>query len=199
MTALSTRQVSVVEYLSLDRQSEAHFELDDGELIPIEAASYAHSLICSNVVGEIRQQLKSGPCKVHANVLRVATATGQRYCYPDVVIVCGEPLLEDRHGDTLLNPKIIIEIVSDSTEHRDRGRKFRLYRAIESLQQYVLINQDQAHIEVFERDSDTSWRLRDLDGLEAVLSLPGVGCSINLSEIFAGVTFPEPASDGGLM
>lgn len=195
MTALSTRMVSVREYLSLDRQSELHYELDDGVLIPIEAASYFHCVISSNLVGEIRNRIKDGPCRVHSNVLRVATTVGRRYCYPDVVIVCGEPELEDRHGDTLLNPKIIMEIISDSTEHRDRGRKFRLYRGVESLQQYVLITQDLALIEVYQRDTENYWRFFDVAGLDSALPLPSLECSIALSEIYGGVTFPEVIED----
>ena len=200
MSAFSTRMVSEIEYLSLDRDSDDRYELDDGELIPIAAASHAHNLISVNVVSGLHQQLKGRCCEAYAGAMRVATSRGMRYCYPDVVVVCGEPQLEDRHGDTLLNPTVIFEVISDSTEHRDRGRKFRLYRSLPSLQQYVTIDQTGPHLETFTRESDTSWRLVDADGLDAVLALPSINCSLTLAEIFARVTFPEATEeDGGLL
>ncbi len=194
MSSFSTRMISAIEYLSLDRESEDRYELDDGELIPITAASREHNLISLNVGGELRQQLKCRCCETYVSDMRVATTRGKNYCYPDVV-VCGEPQLEDRHGDTLLNPTVIIEVISKTTEHRDRGQKFRQYRGLTSLQQYVLIDQLGAHIEVFARESDTSWKFFDVEGLDAVLELPSINCSLTLAEIYERVTFPEPTDE----
>ncbi len=196
MSALTTRWVSAIEYLTLDRQSEHRYELDDGELIPIEAASFAHNLIQSNLVVAIGLQLEGSLCRVLFNSLRVAAATGSNYCYPDVLVVCGEPELEDRQGDTLLNPSVIFEVLSGTTEARDRGRKFSLYRSINSVQFYVLVDQQQPHIEIYQRDADTYWKFRALDGLDAVLELPCINFTLSLARIYEGVTFASQQQSG---
>lgn len=193
MSALSTRMMTAAEYLAFEPQSDERHEFDAGELIPISGASRAHNLISGNVLAGLWQQFKGRCCEAYASAMRVATSTGKNYCYPDVVAVCSEPKFEDRHDDTLLNPTVIIEVISDSTEHRDRGRKFRLYRSLASLQQYVMVDQVGAHIEVCVRKNDGSWLLFDVDGLDAVLALPSINCSLTLAEIYERVTFPEPS------
>lgn len=195
MSALQQRVVSNVEYLTLDRSSDQRFELDDGEVFPVEAATREHNLIMANVLGELRQQLKGRSCEAYVNAMRVATSKGTRYCYPDIVVVCGEPEFEDRQGDTLLNPTVLFEVLSKSTAWRDRGRKFELYRSVKTVQQYVMIDQDRPHLEVYERTSATHWSFYDLYGIDSVLTLPPIGCSLTLAEIYERVTFPEPTED----
>lgn len=191
MSALSTRFVSVSEYLTFERDATERHELHNGEIVARSAASREHVLITGNAYRELANQLDGKPCETYVNDLRVAAPTGSNYFYPDVAVACGEPELEDRHGDTLLNPTLVVEVLSPSTESRDRGLKFRSYRTIKTLQQYVLISQDSAHVEVFTRTSDTSWSLTEYADLEAVVPLPSIGCELKLAEIYDRITFAD--------
>lgn len=195
MSALKHRVVSAVEYLALDRSSEERFELDDGKVTQVEAASREHNLIMANVVSHLHGALRGRPCEAYVNAMRVTTASGRRYCYPDVVIACGEPKFEDRHGDTLLNPTVIFEILSPSTALRDRGLKFERYRSLPTLQHYVLVEQHRAHLEIFDRNANGSWTFNDYNGLEAVLPLASIDCSLTLTQIYERVEFPPVSED----
>lgn len=190
MTALKERYVTAVEYLAMDRDSEERLELEDGVLIPVEAVTRAHSTVVMNVSGQLHARLRGKPCEVHPNALRVMPSKGQRYYYPDVVVACGEPQFEDRRGDTLLDATVIFEVLSKSTELRDRKIKFESYQALPSLQQYLLVDQYRPHIEVYDRNENGTWTYSVLKGIEAELSLPRIGCSLPLSEIYERVIFP---------
>ena len=128
------------DYLALERSADFKSEYFDGEIFAMTGASEPHNTIVANTLSEIRQQLKKRPCKVYANDMRVKVDPTGLYTYPDVVVVCGKARLEDAHLDTLLNPTLIVEVLSDSTEAYDRGRKFEHYRKLESLAEYVLID-----------------------------------------------------------
>ena len=198
MTALSTRFVSPVEYLAFERQATERHELHRGQIVAMSGASREHNLICANMLRRLANQLDGKPCEAYVNDMRVAAPIGNNYYYPDIAVVCGEPELEDRHGDTLRNPTLVIEVLSPSTESVDRGKKSQAYRAISSLQQYVIVSQDSPHVEVFTRTSDTSWSFTEYSGLEAVVPLSSIGCQLLLAEIYDRIAFVADAASSSL-
>ncbi len=180
------------EYLAFERRSPERHEYADGELFAMTGASEPHNQIVVNLGGEIRRQFKGRLCKVYTNDLRVRIPGTARYCYPDVSALCGSGRFEDEHRDTLVNPNLVIEVLSASTEAYDRGEKFEFYRRIETLSEYVLVAQDKPQIEQFNRQPNGQWLFTATSGLEAFIELPSVGCKISLAEIYDKVEFgPE--------
>lgn len=180
------RRYSAAEYLALERAAVTKSELVNGEIVAMSGASLDHNVITGNVFYVLRQQLAGHPCRAFLSDLRVSTVTTSSYFYPDVVVVCGEPSLADDHQDTLLNPKLVVEVLSPSTEAFDRGAKFAHYRQSETLQDYVLVAQDRALVEVFSRHG-ADWILREARGLDGVAALPSIGCSLPLSVVYEQV------------
>ncbi|MBZ4194606.1 MAG: Uma2 family endonuclease [Candidatus Contendobacter sp.] len=172
------------EYLSIERRAEFKSEFFDGELFAMSGASELHNLIVVNTVIELGVQLKKRPCKIYSNDMRVKVSPTGLYTYPDVVVVCGKAEFDDRHFDTLLNPTLIIEVLSASTETYDWGRKFEHYRTLESLVEYVLITQHRPHIESYRRQPDQQWLLTESDGLDSILRLEAIACDLVLAEIY---------------
>ena len=181
--------LSPEDYLAIERRAEFKSQYFDGEMFAMSGASEAHNLIVVNTLGEIRQHLKKRPCKVYANDMRVKVSPTGLYTYPDVVVVCGQARFEDTHLDTLLNPTLIIEVLSDSTEAYDRGRKFAQYRSLESLAEYVLIAQDRPQVECYQRQPDQHWVLTESHGLDSVVRLHAIDCELPLAEIYDKVDF----------
>lgn len=182
-------------YLAFERRSEQRHEYIDGELFAMSGASERHNQIVVNLSGEIRTQFKGRSCRVYTNDMRVRIAGTARYTYPDVTALCGQGLFDDKEQDTLINPNLIIEVLSVSTEAYDRGQKFEYYRQVETLTEYVLVAQDKPHVEQFRRQSDGQWLFTATSGLESFIELPSVGCRLSLAEIYDKVEFgPEPLS-----
>lgn len=181
--------LSPQDYLALERQAEWKSEYLDGEMIAMTGASRRHSLIVANWIGELRQQLKRRTCEVHTNDLRVRVSASGLYTYPDVIVVCGEPRFEDDHVDTLLNPTLITEVLSPTTESYDRGKKFEHYRALESLSEYLLVAQDEPRVEQFLRQDGNHWLFTATAGLDATVTLSSIQCELALSEIYDKVAF----------
>jgi len=182
-----TDRLTPEEYLERERQAEFRSEYAAGEVFALAGASEPHNLLVTNCVAELRQQLKGRPCKLFANDMRVHLPKAERYVYPDLAVVCGEALFTDAHRDTLINPTLIIEILSPSTEAYDRGAKFESYRTLDSLRTYLLIAQDRVHVEVFERREDGRWLLSEAKRREDEVALPTVGCKLSLREVYDGV------------
>ncbi|HKH46256.1 MAG TPA: Uma2 family endonuclease [Thermoanaerobaculia bacterium] len=181
--------LSAEEYLALDRSSDVRSEYIDGEMVAMAGGSWEHSLIIGNALAELKQQLRGGPCTAHASDLRVQAPNGLR-TYSDVVVVCGEPAFADEHRDTVTSPKLIIEVLSPTTESYDRGRKFESYRTIPFLEEYVLISQERPRVERFLRQPDSSWLFIEVAGLPEAIALPSLGCRLSLEAIYEGVEFP---------
>ena len=154
-------------------------------------ASRAHNLITGNVAGEFRNQLKGKPCETYSNDMRVRTSPTE-YTYPDVVVACGEPEFEDDEFDTLLNPTVIVEVLSKSIARRDRVEKLADYRGMPSLKEYILISQDKTHVEHYVRRPDDKWAITDLDQPEVKLTLTSINCELHMSDVYDRVTFPPP-------
>src|SRR4051812_14840947 len=191
MSAVPKTKLTPAEYLAIERKAAGKSEFYRGEMFAMAGASEEHCLIKDNLAGEVRHQLKGGPCRVVTSDLRVKVDATGLYTYPDVVIYCDRPRFEDDVFDTLLNPRAVVEVLSDSTEKYDRGAKFRHYRQIPSLQEYVLVAQDEALAERHVRQPDGSWLLTEFAGLDRVLELATVPARVPLAEIYRDVTFPE--------
>lgn len=175
------------DYLILERGSEMRHELLEGEMVAMTGGSPEHALIVANMMGELRTRLKQSPCRVYSGYLRVRASDS--YVYPDAVVVCGEPTLEDSYRDTLLNPTLIVEVLSPSTESYDRGRKFEHYQMLDSLKEYVLVAQDRPRVEHFLRQDGHLWLYKDVAGLEGTLSLSSIQREVPLAEIYDQVDF----------
>ena len=178
------------EYLDIERRAETRSEYFNGQMFAMVGASRAHNLIAINTAAELRQQLKGRPCETYTSDMRVRIQATGLYTYPDVVVVCGEPLFEDDHVDTLLNPTLLIEVLSESTESYDRGRKFSHYRSVASVAEYLLVAQDEYHIDQFVKQPDGRWMLSEIRSLEAVAELTSIQCTLKLQEIYDRVVLP---------
>ena len=188
MTTVATDRFTPQEYLALERAAEIRSEYLDGRIVAMTGGTERHASIVLNIAGELRAKFRGGPCRVYANDLRVRIERGNRYVYPDVVAVCGERRFADGVLDTLLNPALIVEVLSDSTEAYDRGEKFAGYRALESLREYVLVAQSRVGVERYRREGD-AWVYTALDDLSQTLELASVDGSIALADIYEGVDF----------
>lgn len=197
------RRFTVEEYLALERQSETRNEYLDGEIFEMTGASRPHSFISGSVFVALHRQLRGRPCEVHAHDMRLRVAATNLYTYPDVFVVCGEPQLDDAYADTLLNPTLIVEVLSKSTEKYDRGEKFTHYQKLASLAEYFLIAQDRVHVEHFVRQAGAEagrslqgmgWLFTETDRIEDELDLRSIGCTLALAEIYERVIGGASAS-----
>jgi len=189
MSAQPKPWLTPAEYLDIERSATIRSEYIDGEMVAMSGGSWEHGLIAANVVGELRQKLKRRPCQIQGSDLRIRVASGRLYTYPDVTVVCGEPQFEDSQRDILVNPTLIGEVLSPSTEAYDRGKKFELYRSIPSLRGYLLVSQDDPHVELFTLQPDGRWFFTATAGLETTVTLASIECDLALAEIYDKV-FP---------
>ena len=189
MTSQPKTYLTPAEYLVVERQNEYKSEYIDGEMVAMTGASRGHSIIAFNIANELGPRLRGRPCEAYLSEMRVRIPK-RGYVYPDVVVVCGEPQLEDEYLDTLLNPTVIIEILSESTQRYDRTKKFSFYRTIESLAEYVLVAQDEYRIEQYTKQPDGRWLLSDYRSLEDVVELTSVQCTLALREVYEKVNLP---------
>ena len=178
------------EYLAWERKSDTKHEYVGGEIIAMSGASRAHSLIVTNISGELYIQLKEGTYEVHTNDIRVRTSPEISYFYPDILVVCGEPRFEDNVFDTLLNPIVLVEVLSPSTQAYDRGEKFEHYQQLTSLREYILVSQDEIRVE-HHRQQHTEWQPTEFRSLKDVLSLTSIDCELSLDDIYRRVEFRE--------
>jgi len=176
------------EYLALERKAITKSEYLNDHIYAMAGASREHNLITGNVFGELRSQLRDQPCEAYVNDMRLKISPTGLYTYPDVAVVCDEPRFEDTHFDTLLNPVVLVEVLSPSTEAYDRGEKFAHYRRLECLQEYILVAQDCVRVEHYLRQGE-QWLLTELSNPDDVLHLVSIDCELSLREIYAKVKF----------
>jgi Uma2 family endonuclease len=196
MSAVPKVILTPAEYLAVERRAAFKSEFLNGEMFAMAGASLPHTRIKDNLARALNNQFESGPCVAMTSDLRVKVSATGLYTYPDVVVYCGSPEMEDGRRDTLLNPRVIIEVLSESTESYDRGEKFRQYQRLASFQEYVVVSQDEPVCERFVRQRDDTWVLTTITGLDRELVLGTVSARAPLAEIYAGVTFPEPQAPG---
>ncbi len=195
MSAQPKHFLTPEEYLAIERESEERHEYFDGGMYLMSGASLEHVLINNNVSAELHAQLKNTDCRAFSSDLRVFIPRTGFYAYPDTIIVCGDVrLVEDDHFDTLLNPTLIVEVLSSSTERYDRGDKFAHYRTIESLAGYVLISQVQPRIECFTKVAGNEWIYNIADAMEATIELTSIKGRLALADVFANVDFERARS-----
>jgi len=175
------------EYLAIEHEAEYKSEYFDGEMFAMSGASSKHNQIVTNIVGEMYGQFKKRPCRVYSNDMRVKVSPTDLYTYPDIVAFCDKPRFDDKH--TLLNPTVIIEVLSDSTANYDRGTKFKHYRTLESLKEYLLIAQDECHIEHYIRQINNQWVLSETSDLKETIDLPSIDCHLALTDVYDKVEF----------
>lgn len=190
MSSQPTTYLTPEEYLAIERKAEYKSEYINGEIVAMTGASREHNLIVVNIAGELRQQLRGRPCEMYANDMRVRVPSTQLYTYPDVTVVCDEPQFEDDYLDTLLNPTLIIEVLSESTEGYDRGKKFGFYRTIPSLAEYLLVAQDEQRIEQYAKQQDGRWLLSESSSADDLIELVSIQCQLALKEVYDKVVLP---------
>lgn len=186
---------TVGEYLRLEASSVERHEFHDGEVLAMSGGTYEHSRICANVIGELRARLKGSTCHPLESNMRVSIRSLIRYVYPDSSIVCGQPQFDpdDPNRTTILNPRVIIEVLSPSTEAYDRGEKYLAYQMIPSLAAYVLVSTARPLVEVFTRQGDGGWSLTiNAAGVNASASIAAIGVDLPVAEVYDGIEFPTP-------
>ena len=173
------------DWLANERAAiEERSEYIDGEVFAMTGAREQHNLIVTNLIGELHPQLKGRPCRIYANDMKVRIRTANAGTYPDLVALCGEHEFLDDRRDLLLNPSLIVEVLSNSTEAYDRGGKFAIYRRIPSLKEYLLVSQYRVAVELFSRGADDRWTLSEFTALDATVTLASVGCTLTLAEVY---------------
>jgi Uma2 family endonuclease len=193
MSAQSHHYLTPQEYLEIEEKADYKSEYFEGQMWPLGGEPYGmaggrpeHNLISVNCIVELSSALK-GKCLVFNSDQRVRAGTEGLYTYADCVVVCGKPVYAEKY--TLTNPRIIVEVLSKTTESNDRGLKFEQYVRLESLAEYVLVSQDQPRVEIYRRQSDRSWLWTPFTGLDAAAPFESVHCAVPLSEIYRGVEF----------
>jgi Uma2 family endonuclease len=193
MSAIAKRRYTLAEYLELEKHTDERYAYFDGEVVAMSGASLRHNRIVRNLIRAIDASLEGKPCEVLPAAMRIKVPKALPYRYADLVVVCGEPIIEDMQGlEILVNPLVIIEVFSASTEAYDRGIKFSEYQSIASFQEYVLIAQDRPHITHYVRQEGGQWLRSDLQGVAEHLRLRALDCAIPVAEISRQVPFPLP-------
>lgn len=199
MSAVPKRKLTVAEYLAIEKAAAYKSEFFNGEMFPLHrdapvgmaGASRPHNRVNENLSGELHARLKGGPCQSFSRDQRVLVDRTGLYTYPDLIIVCGRVETAEGDEDTITNPRVVVEVLSPSTERYDRTTKFRHYQQLPSVQEYVLVSQSEPLCERFTRQADGSWALVSFVGLEAVLALTSVPAQVPLADVYAGVEFPS--------
>lgn len=182
--------ITADEYLAMERAAIEKHEFAFGEIYAISGATARHVEIVGNITSALHIQFRQRPCRVYSADLRLCVEQKYRYTYPDVVVVCGQPQFLDGHLDTLLNPDLIVEVLSESTRNYDRGDKFQQYRGIPSFREYLLVDQDRPHVERYSKQKDGTWSLWETDSLTETVDLLSVDVRLPASEIYLKIDFP---------
>lgn len=183
---------SLEEYFALEDASDARFEYWDGDIICMSGGTLAHGIISSNVHYVLAAGVRGGKCRAFTGDMPIWTPTLPPYRYPDASVVCDEPEYKNKKGhDALVNPVVIVEVLSPSTAALDEGPKFVAYQAVPTLRDYLLISQDEPRVAHYTRLGGDSWQRRDVTGLDASLELESIGCALRLRDIYDGVAFPD--------
>lgn len=189
MSTTLKRSITPEEYLANERSATFKSEYYQGEVFAMAGASEQHNLIVMNVGASLHSQLKARPCRVYPSDLRLRIPRTGLFTYPDLMIICGEPQFEFDRRDVVINPVLLVEVLSDSTEAYDRGAKFEQYRTLDSLKQYVLIAQDRFSVESFTKRENGDWLLSATNEIQQSHALDSIQCSLSLSDVYDKVEF----------
>lgn len=197
-----THYYSLEEYLELERKADERSEFIDGEIYAMAGESGRHGDISANLLALIVTELRGSECRARTKDTKVKSGALQSrlgkgmISYPDIVVICGEPEYHDKHKDIVLNPAVIIEVLSETTEEFDRGIKFMRYRNFnETLTDYILVSQDEPHVEHYTRQAGGDWLLREYYGLDAAFRIDSINCSLSLADIYERIEFDEEARE----
>ena len=190
MSAQPESFLTARDYLVWERQQETRHEYLEGQVFAMTGASRAHNMLCANILASLHGQLRGKPCEIYVNDMRVKVSETGMYTYPDLVAACGEPRFEDQAVDTLLNPVLIIEVLSDSTERYDRGAKFTHYRSVVSLKEYLLVSQHEPRVEHYVRQPGNHWLLTEYQEMQDRIDLNSLASYLSLAEIYERI-FPS--------
>jgi len=180
-------RLTPAEYLEAERLVETRNEYYAGEVFAMEGASRKHGLIVTNLIVSLGTSLRGRPCEVYPGSMRVKVEPSGLYTYPDISVVCGGPVLEDDHFDTLLNPTVLIEVLSASTERYDRGRKAEHYRRLDSLREHLLISQYEVDVQRFRRQGEREWLITEFREEGESVDLTSIDCTLTIADIYEGV------------
>ncbi len=186
---------TVEEYFAIEESSTIRHEYYRGRILAMAGGTYDHALIITNASGELRTLLKGGTCDVIAIELRLAADPDSHYTYPDVLVICGEPVFQQGRKHTVMNPVVIIEVLSPSTEAVDRGRKFADYRKLPTLREYVMISQYEPRVEVYRLGLAGQWTLFEYFGLDMKVQFESLGVELPMSEIYRRVNFEQTGAE----
>ena len=189
MATPANASVTPEDYLERERAAEFRSEYLRGEILAMAGGSRRHGRIVTNLVREIGQQIRPRNCSVYSSDLRVCMSQAGLYAYPDIVVTCGEEQFLDATLDTLLNPAVIIEVLSESTKKYDRGQKFESYRSASSLSEYIIVEQDSMHVEHYTRQPNGEWLLAEYTARDTRMTLPFIGVELRFSDIYEKVEF----------
>lgn len=191
------RRFSLDEYFQIDRDSSVKHEFRAGEIIDMSGGWLEHSLIIANVIGEMRSRLKDSSCRVYDSNLRIRIRPKLRYAYPDVTVICKDPQVDpdDPSRTTVINPRLVVEVLSPTTELYDRGEKFRRYLELESLQEYVMVTQVAPRVESLFRQQEGTWLLSVARKLDSTARLRSLNIELPLRELYVGLTFSQEILD----
>jgi Uma2 family endonuclease len=185
------KYISAEEYLYYERKAETKHEYFQGEIFAMSGASFVHNRIFSNTLADVVTKLKGKKCRAFSSDLRVHVKKNSLYCYPDLSVICNKPNFVDKTFDTVTNPTVIFEILSKSTRSYDKGQKFTLYRDIETLKEYILIDSENIGVEMFSKNDDNSWTLTEYKNLEDIFHIKAIEVSLALTDVYDGVDFEE--------
>jgi Uma2 family endonuclease len=192
------QRLSPEEYLKIERAAPFRSEYFNGRMYAMAGGSHRQAIVISNLIFGLRSELGKRPCLVTSSDLRVRVDPGGLYTYPDVVVVCREPKYADNQRDTLLNPVLVVEVLSPSTEAYDRGFKSAQYRTLATLQEYALVSQVEPRVEIFRKRAEGDWLFQESAGVDAVCRMESVGCALALSAIYENVTFGDEGQEAPL-
>lgn len=195
MTAQPEATISEEAYLEAERSGTIKHEYFRGRIYVMTGAKESHNLIAANTLASLHGQLRKKPCRVYPSDMRIKVLRTGLNTYPDVVVVCGQPLFTDDVRDTIVNPTVIVEVLSSSTERYDRGVKFQNYRTVDTLQDYVLVSQEHHHIECYTRQESGLWLLQEVDGIKEKIDIRSIECTLSLQDVYEKVELEESNND----
>jgi Uma2 family endonuclease len=199
MSAEPKQKMTLEQYLAFERASETRHEYLNGEIYAMVGATEKHNTISVSLVLSLGPQVRKQGCRLYTNDMRLKVSATGLYTYPDITVVCGDRKFDDKYKDTLLNPTLIIEVLSPSTENYDRGEKFRHYRALPSLQTYVLVYQDSPRIEQYVRRKVDMWEYKETIGLDAEAELESINCIMSLMQVYEDIEFDNTEPESGVV
>jgi len=184
MASLREHFLTPEQYLAIERKATYKSEYVDGAMVAMAGGSERHNLIVANLIISIGAQLKGRPCRVYPSDLKVRVPNSTKYFYPDVSAICGETQFADEHQDVILNPTLIVEVLSESTALFDKGKKFLSYQQIDSLQEYLLVWQSEMLVEKFAKQSHDNWLYTKIAGENGLVVLSSINCETALPDIY---------------